>query len=393
MSPVTNTQEKAALVKGSAIMAGFDLVRITTAEEFVSEREAALQSIENSLMDGLPWYNPDRVKRGTSPEELLPGARSIICLGLNYFTGEEHHADSEAEDHHFNEGGSPLVGKIARYARGRDYHRVMKRKMRALVEDLSQQLDSEISARWYVDDGPMLDRAAAARSGLGWFGKNSNILTSELGSWVFLGQIITDLDLEPDAPVKKNCGNCVSCIDVCPTGAIVAPYVIDNARCISYQTIENRGAIPRDIRPLMLDWVFGCDICQEVCPVNRKEVPTREPEFGKRGLAMADLTGLLQMTEEQFRARYAGTPIMRARYSGMQRNACVALGNLKNPEAVPALAGALDTGSPLVRSHAAWALGETGTREAVAVLQGALEVEKDPEVLEEISDALRKCHS
>jgi len=393
MNMVTDPRVKAALVKERATRAGFDLVRITTAEEFVFDREAALQRIGQGLMDGLPWYHQARVNRGSSPRELLPGARSIICLGLNYFTDDEGQIDSDTEDNCFNEGGPPLVGKIARYARGRDYHRVMKRKMRALVDDLSQQLDSEISARWYVDDGPMLDRAAAARSGLGWFGKNTNILTSELGSWIFLGQIITDLELEPDASVKKTCGNCVSCMDACPTGAIVAPYVIDNARCISYQTIENRGAIPREIRPLMLDWVFGCDICQEVCPVNRKGVPAREPQFGRRGLAIADLTGLLQMTEEQFRARFSGTPIMRARYSGMQRNACVALGNLKNPEAVPALAGALDSPSPLVRSHAAWALGETGTREAVAALQEALEIEQDAEALEEIAEALAKCHA
>ncbi|MDE2778505.1 MAG: tRNA epoxyqueuosine(34) reductase QueG [Chloroflexota bacterium] len=393
MSAVADPRAKATFVKERATRAGFDLARITTAEEFAFDREAALNRIELGLMDGLSWYRPARINRGASPRELLPGARSIICLGLNYFTDEENHADSITGDYRLNEGGPPLAGKIARYARGRDYHRVMKRKMRSLVEDLSQQLDSEISARWYVDDGPMLDRAAAARAGLGWFGKNTNILTSQLGSWILLGQIITDLELEPDAPVKKNCGNCVSCIDACPTGAIVAPYVIDNARCISYQTIENRGAIPREMRPLMLDWVFGCDICQEVCPVNRKETQTREPEFGRRGLAIADLTGLLQMTEDQFRARFAGTPIMRAKYSGMQRNACVALGNLKNPEAVPALAGALDSGSPLVRGHAAWALGETGTREAVGALREALEGEQDPDVLEEISEALGKCHA
>ncbi|MCY4367232.1 MAG: tRNA epoxyqueuosine(34) reductase QueG [Chloroflexi bacterium] len=391
MSTVTDTQMATRLVKERAGLGGFDLVRVTTAEEFVADREVALKRIEQGLMDGLPWYNPARVTRGTSPQELVPGARSIICLGLNYFTEDQGHADSDAGDHHYHEGVSPLVGKIARYARGRDYHRVMKRKMKALVEDLSQQFGAEISARWYVDDGPMLDRAAAARAGLGWFGKNTNILSSELGSWLFLGQIITDLELEPDTPVKKTCGNCVSCIDACPTGAIVAPYVIDNVRCISYQTIENRGPIPRAIRPLMLDWVFGCDICQEVCPVNRKETPAREPEFGRRGLAFADLIGLLDLTEEQFRARFAGTPIMRARHTGMQRNACVALGNLKNPDAVPALAGALAAGVPLVRSHAAWALGETGNEAAIAALQEALAKEMEPEVLEEISLALGKC--
>ena len=138
---------------------------------------------------------------------------------------------------------------------------------------LERELGAEIAARWYVDDGPMLDRAAANRAGIGWFGKNTNILTPQFGSWVFLGQVITDLELEPDAPLKKSCGSCVRCIEDCPTGAIVAPYVVDNARCISYLTIENRGAIPGELRPLIGDWVFGCDICQDVCPVNRKAQP------------------------------------------------------------------------------------------------------------------------
>ena len=145
---------------------------------------------------------------------------------------------------------------MARYAWVRDYHRVMKRRMRELVRSLERELSSEVAARWYVDDGPMLDRAAANRAGIGWFGKNSNILNPNFGSWVFLGQIITDLDLEPDARLKKSCGSCTRCIDDCPTGAIVAPYVVDNSRCISYLTIENRGAIPREMRPLVQDWMF-----------------------------------------------------------------------------------------------------------------------------------------
>ena len=280
-------------------------------------------------------------------------------------------------------------GKIARYARGRDYHRIMKRKMRDLVADLAACLDTEVSARWYVDDGPMLDRAAAARAGLGWFGKNTNILTTELGSWVFLGQVITDLELEPDSPVKKSCGSCVRCIDACPTGAIIAPYVIDNTRCISYQTIENRGPIPIELRPLMLDWVFGCDICQEVCPVNRKETPTSEPDFGQRSLSVANLVEILEMTDTQFLERFAGTPIMRARRVGLQRNACVALGNLRSREAIPALVLALTAGDTLVRGHAAWALGEIGGVVARNALQEASISETNEEVLPEVWAALK----
>ena len=233
----------------------------------------------------------------------------------------------------------------------------------------------------------MLDRAVAQRGGVGWFGKNTNILTSSHGSWVFLGQVITDLELEPDPPVKKTCGSCVRCIEDCPTGAIVAPYVIDNARCISYLTIENRGPIPRTLRPLMHDWVFGCDICQDVCPVNRKAAYSKEPAFNLRRFTSLDLVALLEMTEEEFRERFRNSPIKRARRVGLQRNACVALGNRGDPAAVPALARALRDGEPLVRGHAAWALGKLGSPETAHALEKALAQEEDSQVVEEIESA------
>ncbi|HEU0022534.1 MAG TPA: tRNA epoxyqueuosine(34) reductase QueG [Dehalococcoidia bacterium] len=356
---------------------GFDLVRVTSAEEFAGDRAVALDRIKSGLMDGLPWYTADRVKKGTRPQELLPQARSIICLGLNYFQEEASEPDSPWPR-----------GKVARYARGRDYHKVMKQRMREYVTGLAQRLGTVVTGRWYVDDGPMLDRAAANRAGLGWFGKNTNVLTPQLGSWVFLGQIITDLELEPDPPLTRTCGNCVRCINACPTGAIIAPYVIDNTRCISHLTIENRGPIPIELRPKMLDWVFGCDICQEVCPVNRKAAPNNETSFQRKGLALIDLIELLAMSEEQFRQRFQGTPIMRARRVGLQRNACVALGNLKDPAAIPALDHALAEEGPLVRCHAAWALGRIGGPQAKSILQRARASESDPPVIAELVGAL-----
>ena len=398
-----------ATVIAQARACGFDLVGVTSADAFVADREAALERLRDGHMDGLPWYTESRVMRGTSPSELLPGARSIICLGLSYCLDED------------TGGAGPIStgtsqeqhpkGRVARYAWVRDYHRVMKRRMRDLVRCLERELASEVAARWYVDDGPMLDRAAANRAGIGWFGKNSNILNPQFGSWVFLGQIITDLDLKPDAPLKKSCGTCTRCIDDCPTGAIVAPYVVDNSRCISYLTIENRGAIPKEMRPLVQDWVFGCDICQDVCPVNRKAQPGRlTSENGERphpnpppkgeGISSAlsvssvvnsgflDLVELLEMSEDDFRHRFAGTSIMRAKRVGMQRNACVALGNAANGSAVPALAKALVNGEPLVRGHAAWALGRIGGGEAMSVLGNAAGSESDPAVLDEIYEAL-----
>ena len=366
-----------SVVNECALELGFDLVRVTSAQEFAWDRDVTLERLKDGLMDGLPWFNEARVRRGADPQSLLPGARSIICLGLNY----HQPSGSDLEP-------SAPAGKVALYAWGKDYHRVMKSRMRQYVEELSGRLGVNIAARWYVDDGPMLDRAAAQRSGLGWFGKNTNILTSSHGSWVFLGQVITDLELDPDPPLRKTCGSCVRCIDACPTGAIVAPYVIDNSRCISYLTIENRGPIPRELRPQMLDWIFGCDICQDVCPVNRKALPAREPAFREQARGSLELVELLEMSEEVFRERFRGSPILRAKLTGLQRNACVALGNHRDPETVPALSRALGQGAPLVRGHAAWALGRIGTAEAKKALESAGRLELEEEVLEEISAAL-----
>ena len=373
-------------VKQYALELGFDLVGIASAEGFGDHEAITLERMRKGLMDGLPWFTEARVRRGCNPEELLQGARSIITLGMSYYV-------SEGEGGSEGPGGperSRPNGKVGRYAWGDDYHRVMKERMKAMVEGLSQRLDCPIRARWYVDDGPMLDRAAAQRSGMGWFGKNTNILSPSHGSWIFLGQVVTDLEMEPDSPSKKTCGSCVRCIDACPTGAIVAPYVIDNARCISYLTIENRGPIPKPLRPLMYDWVFGCDICQDVCPVNRKAAQAREPAFRKRSFSTLDLAAILEMTEEEFRAQFRSSPIKRAKRVGIQRNACVALGNAGDPAAVPVLARALRTGEPLVRGHAAWALGRLGGVEATGALEGALLRETDPQVVPEIAQALEE---
>jgi epoxyqueuosine reductase len=362
-----------------AIECGFDLVRITGAEEFVRDRDAALARIDAGQMDGLPWFTESRVRRGADPQTLVSGARSIICLGLSYL-------DADRE-----EKPSPGGGKIARYARVKDYHRVMKRRMKAFVRGLEERLDAPVGAKWYVDDGPMLDRAAAARSGLGWFGKSTNILTPSHGSWILLGQVVTDLELEPDPPLKKTCGSCVRCIDDCPTGAIVAPFVVDNARCISYQTIENRGVIPLEMRPLIGDWVFGCDICQDVCPVNRQASTPLQPIQKAEAIdpsGQVDLAGLLALTEEEFRDRFQGTSIMRAKRVGLQKNACVALGNNKDVAGIPALAAAMKNGEPLVRGHAAWALGQIATADAVSSLEQSIASETDEYVLGEIEAAL-----
>ena len=369
------------IVKESATTMGFDLVRITSADRFQEDEEIALERVRKGLMGGLPWYTESRVARGANPSELLPGARSIISLGMSYLPPDEQRADEQQAK------GAGLRGRVAVYAWGKDYHRVLKGRMKALVEDMSTKLGRDVKSRWYVDDGPMLDRAVAQRAGTGWFGKNTNILTSGFGSWVFLSQVITDMELIPDPPLAKTCGSCTRCLTACPTDAFTSAYELDNTRCISYLTIEHRGAIPRELRPLMQDWVFGCDICQDVCPVNRKASATQEPAFQETRLATLDLVKVLEMSEEQFREQFRQSPIKRAKRTGLQRNACIALGNLGDREAVPPLARTLSEGEPLVRGHAAWALGRIGGRDARKALTAALQAESDPDVIGEIRDA------
>ena len=364
-------------IKSLALELGFDRVGIADAAPFLRDEAAALERTREGLMDGLPWYTEERVRRMNRPELLLEGARSVISLALSYDTGPP------------SDSGDALRGKVARYAWGRDYHNVIKSKLRRFVKRLAVEVDHPLRTRFFVDDGPMNDRAAAERAGVGWFGKNTNILTPTHGSWVFLAQVVTDLDLEPDPPLKKTCGECVRCIPACPTDAIVAPYVIDNRKCISFLTIELRGAIPRHLRPLVGDWVFGCDICQEVCPVNRKASPSREPDFQKRhDFDAPELIPLLALDDDDFKERFNGSPIRRAKRVGLQRNVCVALGNIGDPSAVPALTGALQKKDTTVRSHAAWALGRIGGVEAVSALTSALSSEDDSEVRSEIGAAL-----
>ncbi len=364
-------------VKALAREMGFNAVGIASAEDFSREESIVLERMGSGLMDGLPWYHKARVHRGTRPAELLPSARSIISLAVSYRTREPPGED-EME-----------TGRVARYAWGRDYHDVIGAKLKALVRHL-ETLMPGLESKWWVDTGPMLDRAAAQRAGVGFYGKNTNLIVPGLGSWVFLAQVVTNLELEPDRPLKKSCGRCTACIPACPTGAIVAPYVIDNRRCISYLTIECRGPIPRELRPLIGDWVFGCDLCQEVCPINGDTARSSEASFYPEGYRhqRLDLVPLLELTEEEFRARFRKTAIWRATRVGLMRNACVALGNRRERSAVPALIKALASPEPLVRGHAAWALGRIGGQEAAQALREALEREQDEWVKGELLRSL-----
>lgn len=360
-----------------AQQAGLTLIGCTLAEAFSKAREIALERLRQGLMGTLPWYHEVRILRGTDPQAILPGAQSILSVAVSYYTRA-----SPPE--------RPLTGRVARYAWGQDYHKALKERLRTLMHLLEREVGP---FRWkvYVDDGPILEREVAHRAGIGWFGKNTNILTP-IGSWVFLGEAITTLKVATDPPLKKTCGRCSACIPACPTGAIIAPYVLDSRRCIAYLTIEHRGPIPRELRPLVGDWVFGCDICQEVCPVNRKAQPSSLPELSPDPTRQRlDLLDILTLSEGAFQERFRGTSIRRATRIGLQRNACVVLGNLGDPAAVPALARALEEGETLVRGHAAWALGRIGGAKAIQALEKAKGREGDPWAAQEVRLALEEA--
>ncbi|HEV3027703.1 MAG TPA: tRNA epoxyqueuosine(34) reductase QueG [Planctomycetota bacterium] len=310
-------------------------------------------------------------ERRTDPGRLLPGARTIICVAKNYQSPGTHSQD-------------PAVGRISRYAWGDDYHDVLLAKLHELREHI-ERLGG--NAKVCVDTNAILEKPWAQEAGLGWQGKHSNLISREIGSWFFLGEVLTDLDLEADPPHRDEfCGTCTACIDLCPTKAIVAPYVVDSRRCIAYLTIEHRGSIPRELRPQMGNLVFGCDICQDVCPWNKFAQVAPEREFHARdGNLTPSLIGLLGMTREEFNRRFQRSPIKRAKYAGFLRNVAIALGNSNDPAAIPVLERALEHGEPLVRAHAAWALGRLGDR---AALERRRLVESEAEVLEEIDAAL-----
>ncbi|MGH2352381.1 MAG: tRNA epoxyqueuosine(34) reductase QueG [Chloroflexota bacterium] len=352
-------------VKGAALEAGFDRAGVSDAAPLRDAEIAIRQRIADGHMDGLRWFTPERARLATRPQELLPGAQSILALAASYLG---HRLPPEPVP------GRPR-GKVARYAWGRDYHDVLKEMAGDLVGGIERIAGRSVKARIFVDSSPLAERAVAERAGLGWFGKNTMLLLPGAGSWAFLCEVILDLELEPDRPVKKSCGACRRCLDVCPTGALVAPGVLDNGRCISFLTIELKDRIPHPLRPLMGSWVFGCDDCQEVCPVNRRPLPARIAALRAYDdeAAFPQLLPLLSLTDAEFRARFRGTPVLRAKHWGLQRNACVALGNLGDPAAIPALAAVVhdDACHPLVREHAAWALGRFADVEARQALERA----------------------
>ncbi len=312
------------------------------------------------------------------PRKLVPWAVSVISLAMNYYAPFIRKTEP---------GG--VKGWISRYAWGDDYHDLFKEKLESLLIKIREISPEAIEGRVFVDSGPVLERELAGVAGLGWIGKNTHLISPRRGSWLFLGELFLSLELSYDRRIRDRCGRCDLCLKACPTGAFLGPYMLDARRCISYLTIELKGAMPSFLRGLVGNHIFGCDICQEVCPYNTNAIPTGERGFYPgAGLFAPDLIPLLSLSEEDFRRCFRGSPILRAKRRGFLRNVAVALGNLKRPETVPALIRSLEDPDPLVRRHVAWALGQIGTPPALRALEQSLEVESDTEVREEIEEAL-----
>ncbi len=381
---VLSTVNLTQAIKGQARRLGFSLVGVTTPDPLPHE-----QVFEEWLLNGyqgeMAYLNSPRSRHcRANPMNILPECRSIIALGMQYPVPGR--IDPQQGNNTFPDG------IIAAYAWGNDYHTILAGQLKSLVEFIDIQVGQPVPNRWYSDSGPVLERELAQRAGLGWIGKNTCLINPQLGSYFFLAEILLGIELEPDPPFTNDrCGACRRCLEACPTGCILPDRTLDARRCISYLTIELKGAIPVVLRPLLGTHVFGCDICQQVCPWNRFATHAADPVFtALQTQPFVNLPEELALTAAEFNLKYRNSPIKRAKRRGYLRNAAVALGNLRDLRAIDSLARALADEEPLVRLHSAWALGQIGRNLAGKLLKRALEIESDPQVRQEIQRALEQ---
>ena len=337
-------------IQQRALELGFDDCRFTTAQP-----PAGTVSFQNWLQSGrhgeMAWLARNAEKR-VDPQKVLAGAKTIITLATSYDSGPAA-----------RQPGRPGDGIVARYARFDDYHDVLGRALKALNDYIIQLGGPETRALWYVDTGPLLERDLAQRAGLGFAGKHTNLISRRLGNWIFLSEIITTLELAPDAPEKNHCGSCTRCLAACPTNAITAPFQLDARRCISYLTIELKGSIPVELRPAIGNRIYGCDDCLAVCPWNRFAREGKLMQAHARpDLSQPDLLELLKLDADGFKAHFAGSPILRTKRRGLLRNVCVALGNTGTTAALPHLERAARDPEPLIAEHAQWAITRIESR-------------------------------
>ena len=374
-------------IRTEARRIGFDLVGI--ADAGTPESLDHFDDWLESGFDGKMGYLSRRREAYSHPEAVLTGSASLVMLGMNYRASSEPSMGSAAAD--FDQPPTGIPARVARYATGSlDYHDVLRERLATLADFVHDELPG-CRTRGIVDTAPLLERDFARLAGLGWFGKNTMLIDRGQGSWFFLAALLIDRPLEPDPPHgTDHCGTCTACLDACPTDAFPEPYVLDARRCISYLTIELRNEpIPGELREGLGDWVFGCDICQEVCPWNRESPTTTEPAFEPiAGLANPDLVSLLQLDEADFQQQLGATPLERPGRTGLVRNAAIVAGNSKRHETIEPLVGLLDDADPVVRSSAAWALGQIGSPTSVDPLRQRRSVENMEDVQYEIDAAI-----
>jgi len=358
MGAVLTQEQLSVAVKEAASQAGFDLAGVASLQpEDFSELTAFAEWIQQGHA-GEMKYMEKRTESGelqrTSARNAAPWAKSIVVCGINYNAGQPYSV-------RVNDSSK---GWVSRYAWGAsDYHDALMPKLRRVEEairELADQTRMQIQTRSYVDTGPIVERVYARHAGVGWIGKNTCIINQKLGSWMFLGVILTSLELAPDLPASDRCGSCTRCIDACPTEAILAPGKLDARRCIAYLTIEKRGEIPEELRGQMGHHVFGCDICQDVCPWNNKAgnaPPTSLPEFQPRpNLFHPDLKWLANLDVEGYRTALRGSPLKRAKFTGLKRNVAIAMGNSGNKDFIPLLENMAADPDPVIAKHAQWSL-------------------------------------
>ncbi len=377
-----DTQELTRQVKDKARSLGFGLVGITHPEPpphlDVYQRWLALG--RHGAMDYLA--RPDAMSRRRDPRAILPECQSILVLGIPYSNPQSQLAPAAK---------GPL-GRVAAYAWGDDYHELLKARLRALADFIEEAAGQPVPNRWYTDTGPILERELAQRAGLGWIGKNSMLINPEQGSYYLLAEILLGIELAPDEPLSTDhCGSCTRCIEACPTDCILPDRTLDANRCISYLTIELKTEIPLELRDQLGEWIFGCDVCQVVCPWNERfAADAGEPAFSPRaGLPWVDLEAELKLSPQDFNAKFKGSPVKRAKRRGYLRNVAVALGKAGQAGSLSTLSDCLfSEEEPLVRRHAVWAIGQIGGDRAADVLREAAAIEEDAEVRDEIQSAL-----
>jgi epoxyqueuosine reductase len=369
-APRSTSADAKAAIRKAALDLGFDAIGFALPELADQARRHLGEYLARGYHGDMGWLAA-RANERVQPKNLWPEVRTVVVLGLNY--GPEGDALAGLAD--------PQQGNISVYARGRDYHDVMKSRLKALARKIAE--DSPAPLKVFVDTAPVMEKPLAMSAGLGWQGKHTNLVSRDFGSWLFLGEIYLSLELEPDAPEEDHCGACHACLDVCPTAAFPAPYKLDARRCISYLTIEHKGHIPLELRAPIGNRIYGCDDCLAACPWNKFAQAARETRFAARA-GNAELAELVTLDDAGFRARFAGTPIKRTGRDRFIRNVLIAIGNSGDAALVPAVIIHLDDPSPLVRAMAVWSLGRLAEPEMFARLRATREaVETDPDVYRE----------